>query len=70
MEEVKPNPLNIWKMTPFDEPSKALWAEYKDYKEKMINHSNSDYAPWIEINKERREEEMIAAARQLLQLIP
>lgn len=70
LEEVKSSPLTKWKMTPYDETSKALWADYKDYKEKMIAHTNSAYSPWIEIDKERREEEMIAAARQLLELIP
>ena len=70
LKEVKKSPLTKWKMTPFDEHSKELWAEYKNYKEKMISQTHTEHAPWIEINKERREEEMIEAARQLLSLIP
>lgn len=70
LEEVKSDPLTKWKMTPFDETSKELWADYKDYKEKAMIQTNTNYAPWIEINKEKREEEMIEAARQLLQIVP
>ncbi|PSL03495.1 polyphosphate kinase 2 [Cecembia rubra] len=70
LEDVKSSPLTKWKMTPFDEQSKELWADYKSYKEKMIAHTHTELTPWIEINKEKREEEMIEAARQLLQLIP
>jgi polyphosphate kinase 2 (PPK2 family) len=66
IKNVKLSPLTKWKMTPFDEQSQELWNEYQSYKEKMFAGTNTEYAKWIEITEDKREEEMIQAANHIL----
>lgn len=70
IKEVKSSPLSKWKMTPYDEKSKELWDQYQDYKNVMFEKTNTAIAPWIEIQKDHKEEEMIEAAKHILSLIP
>ena len=70
IKEVKSSPLSKWKMTPYDEKSKELWDQYQDYKNVMLEKTNTAIAPWIEIQKDHKEEEMIEAAKHILNLIP
>ena len=66
IKNIKSSPLTKWKMTPFDEQSQELWDEYQSYKEKMFARTNTDYSKWIEITEDKREEEMIQAAKHIL----
>jgi len=70
LKDVKSSPLTKWKLTPLDELSEELWEEYEKYKEVMMVKTHTSHAPWIEIKKEKREEELITAARHLLSLMP
>jgi polyphosphate kinase len=70
IKNVKSSPLTKWKMTPFDEQSQEHWDEYKSYKEKMFANTSTDYAPWVEIMEDKREEEMIQAANHILKAFP
>jgi polyphosphate kinase 2 (PPK2 family) len=47
-----------------------MLKKYLKYKEAMFEKTSTDFAPWIEIDKDTREEELIAAAEHLLQSIP
>ena len=70
LKEIKSSHLTKWKMTPLDEMSEGLWEEYQKHKEIMVAKTHTAHAPWIEIKKERREEELITAARHILSLMP
>lgn len=52
-KEIENNPLKKWKITPVDEKAQELWHDYKYYKEKMFDATNTELAPWkiIDANK-------------------
>lgn len=47
------NPLKKWKYSLVDSKAQELWDIYTDYKKKMFEQTNTDYAPWkiIHANK-------------------
>lgn len=69
-DEIKSNPLKKWKMTPVDERAQELWDEYSTYKERMFEHTNTDYAPWKIINANQKYKARIDAISHILYNIP
>lgn len=69
-KEIKRNPLKKWKMTAVDERAQALWDNYTEYKEKMFEHTNTEYAPWVVINANKKSNARLKAINHILQTIP
>jgi len=69
-KDIKKDPLKRWKMTKVDEQAQALWDDYTHYKEKMFDHTNTDYAPWTIINANKKSEARMNAITHLLDVIP
>ena len=68
--ELKKSPLTRWKTEHWIKYSPKTLKKYLKYKEAMFEKTSTDFSPWIEIDKDTREEELIAAAEHLLSSIP
>lgn len=69
-KEIKRNPLKKWKMTSVDEKAQALWDNYTEYKEKMFKHTDTEYAPWVIINANKKSNARLKAINHILETIP
>ena len=68
--EIKENPLKRWKMTPVDERAQALWNDYTRYKEKMFEVTNTEHAPWLIIDANKKMNARLKAITHVLDVIP
>lgn len=69
-KDIKKSPLKRWKITPVDERAQELWDEYTEYKKKMFAHTNTEHAPWVVIQANKKLEARLCAINQLLVNIP
>lgn len=69
-KELKRSPLTRWKTEHWIKDSKKFWKQYIKLKNVMFEKTSTDYAPWIEIDEENRELELVAAAEHLLNAVP
>ena len=69
-KEIKENPLKRWKMTPVDEKAQALWDDYTRYKEKMFEVTNTEVAPWLIIDANKKMNARLEAIYAVLDVIP
>jgi polyphosphate kinase len=69
-KELHKSPLTRWKTEHWIKDTKKFWKQYKKLKDAMFEKTNTPHAPWIEIDEETRELELIAAAEHLLESIP
>jgi polyphosphate kinase 2 len=68
--EIRKSPLKKWKMTPVDERALELWDVYTEYKERMFAHTNTENAPWVIIEANRKTDARIEALQYILNKIP
>ena len=68
--EIKENPLKRRKMTPVDERAQALWNDYTRYKEKMFEVTNTEHAPWLIIDANKKMNARLKAITHVLDVIP
>lgn len=69
-EELKKSPLDRWKAEHWSVITPKKLKKYTQLKEAMFAKTNTEFAPWVEIDKDTREEELIAAAEHILSSIP
>jgi polyphosphate kinase len=69
-KELLKSPLTRWKTDYWIKDTKKFWKQYKKLKEAMFEKTSLEFAPWIEIDEETREMELIAAADHILKSIP
>lgn len=69
-EDIKSNPLKMWKMTPVDERAQGLWKDYTRYKELMFEQTNTAYAPWEVIDANQKSKARLKAINHVLANIP
>ncbi len=69
-DEIKKSDLKRWKMSAVDERAQELWYEYTKYKEVMLKDTNSEHAPWVIIQANKKTEARLAAIDHLLKTIP
>ena len=69
-KDIKSNSLKRWKMTPVDERAQALWDDYTRYKNKMFETTNTDYAPWLIIDANKKTNARLKAISHILSVIP
>ena len=68
--EIRKSPLKRWKMTPVDERAQELWEVYTEYKDRMFAVTDTEAAPWIIIDANRKSIARIEALREILDRIP
>ena len=69
-KEIKGTPLKKWKITPVDEKAQELWDRYTEYKLRMIEHTNTEIAPWVVIDANKKTQARLEALRHILDVIP
>ena len=50
IEAIKKNPLRRWELTQVDKNAVKLWDTYTEFKSKMLEKTDTDFAPWIDID--------------------
>ena len=68
--EIKDNPLKRWKMTPVDEKAQTLWDDYSQYKLKMFGKTDTQIAPWVIIDANKKSSARLEAISTILSEIP
>lgn len=66
IKERQESPLKRWKVSPVDLAAQEKWNEFTAYKQAMFERTHTDYAPWVVIKGNSREESRIQAMRYLL----
>jgi len=69
-KEIQESSLKKWKYSPVDQKALALWDKYTEFKEKMFEKTNTNYAPWRIIKANRKTKARIDALEYILQEIP
>ncbi|MFT6872634.1 MAG: polyphosphate kinase 2 [Roseivirga sp.] len=69
-EDIRTNPLKRWKMSPVDDKAQEMWDEYTEYKERMFEHSNTEKAPWVILQANRKTVARVNVIKHLLDTIP
>ena len=69
-KEIKANPLKRWKITPVDLKAQALWDDYTRYKDKMFAKTDTETAPWLIIDANKKAPARLKAISHLLERIP
>lgn len=64
------NPLKKWKYSSVDSKAQELWGKYTDYKNKMFEQTNTDYAPWKVIKANRKGQARLDVIKHILKQIP
>lgn len=68
--EIQRNPLKMWKMTEVDKKAQELWDDYTTYKQKMFETTNTQHAPWVIINANKKINARLKAIKHVLETIP
>lgn len=69
-DDIKKSNLKKWKISPVDEKAQDLWDEYTKYKEKMYAQTNTEIAPWVIIDANKKTTARIEAIQHILNVIP
>lgn len=69
-EEIQTNPLKRWKMTSVDEKAQALWEAYTSYKKDMFAQTNTETAPWVIIDADKKATARQTAIAHIIKALP
>lgn len=69
-KEIKKSPVKKWKITELDEKAQELWDDYTSYKEKMLEHTSTQNAPWQVIDANDKYSARIETITHLLNHVP
>ncbi|HBH04996.1 MAG TPA: polyphosphate kinase 2 [Flavobacteriales bacterium] len=69
-EEIRKDPLKRWKYSNVDAKAQELWNEYTRYRKAMIEHTDTEIAPWKVIKANRKMQARLIAMRYVLSSIP
>ena len=68
--EIIESPLKKWKYSDVDKNALELWDKYTEYKEKMFDKTNTEYAPWKIFKANRKSKARIESLEYILENIP
>jgi len=66
LEARKKDPLKQWKISPIDEKALGLWDSYSEARNKMLQKTNFEFAPWYIANANDKGSLRIALISHLL----
>ena len=64
------DPLRQWKLSPTDLCSRSRWFEYSRARDKMLEATDTDFAPWYIVPSDDKRRARLNCIRHLLTLIP
>ena len=69
-KDIKTSPVKKWKFSAVDQAALGLWDVYTDYKAKMFEKTDTDFAPWMVIEANRKMRARVEVIQRLLDIIP
>jgi polyphosphate kinase len=64
------DPLRQWKLSPTDLPSRARWYEYSRARDRMLEATDTNAAPWYIVRSDDKKRARLNCIAHLLSLIP
>ena len=64
------DPLRLWKLSPMDLESFRRWYEYSRARDKMLEATDSKYAPWYIVRSDDKKKARLNCITHLLSMIP
>lgn len=64
------DPRKRWKLSAIDLEARRRWAEFSRYRNKMLEMTHTDYAPWRAVDGDDKEKGRLNAIRSILGAIP
>jgi polyphosphate kinase 2 len=64
------DPLRQWKLSPIDLPSRERWYDYSRARDRMLEATDSKYAPWYLVRSDDKKRARLNVMTHLLSLIP
>jgi polyphosphate kinase len=64
------DPLRQWKLSPMDVQSWTRWYDYSRARDKMLEATDTDYAPWYIVRSDDKKRARLNCISHLLSLIP
>ena len=59
-----------WKLSPIDLEGRRRWAEFSIYRDRMLDQTNTAYAPWRVVDANDKERARLNCIRSILSLVP
>jgi len=64
------DPLRQWKLSPMDLPSRKQWYDYSRARDLMLEHTDTEHAPWNIVPSDDKKRARLNCISHLLSLIP
>jgi polyphosphate kinase 2 len=64
------DPVRQWKLSPMDLPSRSRWYDYSKARDKMLEATDTDTAPWYVVPSDDKKRARLSCIAHLLSLIP
>ena len=64
------DPIRQWKLSPMDLPSREKWYEYSKARDLMLEHTDTEFAPWHIVRSDDKKKARLNTIAHLLDLIP
>jgi len=64
------DPLRQWKLSPMDLPSRSKWFEYSRARDKMLDATDTKWAPWHVLRSDDKKRARLNCIRHILDLLP
>jgi polyphosphate kinase 2 len=64
------DPIRTWKLSPMDLPSRSRWFDYSRARDKMLEATDTDTAPWNIVRSDDKKRARLNCISHLLTLIP
>lgn len=63
------DPRKRWKLSPIDLEARRRWAEFSKYRNRMLEMTHTDHAPWRVIDGDDKEKSRLNCIRSILDVI-
>ncbi len=64
------DPRKRWKLSPLDLEGRRRWAEFSRYRDKMLETTHTDHAPWRSIGGDNKDRARLNCIRSILDIVP
>jgi polyphosphate kinase 2 len=64
------DPLRQWKLSPIDLPSRSRWYDYSRARDKMLEATDTKFAPWYILRSDDKKRARLNCIAHLLSIIP
>ncbi len=69
-DNIKANPLKVWKISPVDDRAQELWDDYTEYKNRMFDKTHTEHSPWMIIKANNKRKARLESIKYVLNTIP